>query len=88
MQRRFCALSNYHVGEIYDFHLKHLGHNVNVLRFSVCGDNYTVVYGFGIDDNKRIWNKIKADWLGKRLSRKIDRIINNNWENDDEKQRN
>ena len=61
----FCGVS---------INIKHLGDSVYVMKFSYNGSHYTVVYGYGIDPNMRVWDKIKVEYLGKRLARDVDKV--------------
>ena len=47
-----------------------------VLHFSMVykGDYYHVVYGYGIDPNEKIWEKVKNRYLGKKRARKVDNL--------------
>ena len=38
------------------------------------GDSYHVIYGYGIDVDERIWNKVKVEYLGKKIANKVDRL--------------
>lgn len=39
------------------------------------GDRYHVIYGYGIDPDKKVWDRVKVDYLGKNVSRKVDRLM-------------
>ena len=39
------------------------------------GDRYHVIYGYGIDPDKKVWDHVKVDYLGKNVSRKVDRLM-------------
>lgn len=49
-------------------------YKVKMLWMTYKGDHYRVIYGYGIDSNWNVWNKIKVKYLGKKLSKKIDSI--------------
>lgn len=36
------------------------------------GDHYHVVFGYGIDSDANVWNRVKEIYLGKRASRIVD----------------
>ncbi len=55
-------------------HVKYLGHNVYHFSMMYKGDSYHVVYGYGIDAEEKIWNKVKVEYLGKRIANKVDRL--------------
>lgn len=59
-------------------HIKSLdSKNARVFRFQTSfeGDRYTVYYGYGVDPDPKVWNRIKVLYLGKKLSAKLDRLI-------------
>lgn len=62
---------------IVEVHVKYISNPVKMLWMTYKGNHYRVIYGYGIDSNKRVWDKIKADYLGKKVSRKIDSIYRN-----------
>lgn len=39
------------------------------------GNRFSIVFGYGIDNNIRIWNKCKIMYLGKTNARKVDNWI-------------
>lgn len=57
-----------------DVHVKEIGKRVFLFSMTYKGDHYNVVYGYGIDPNQRVWDRAKVDYLGKKLSRKVDRL--------------
>lgn len=56
------------------FHLKHLDNRVYYMRFHYNGDNYHIIYGYGIDSSKETWDNCKVRYLGKRAARKVDNL--------------
>lgn len=38
------------------------------------GNHYHIIYGYGIDPNLGVWNKVKKQYLGPVLSQKVDRL--------------
>lgn len=36
------------------------------------GDRYNIIFGYGIDNNLKTWDRIKVMYLGKRGARKVD----------------
>ena len=56
------------------FHLKHLDDRIYYMRFHYKGDNYHIIYGYGIDSSKDTWDNCKVRYLGKRAARKIDNL--------------
>jgi len=65
--------SRFEIGGV-KIHVKHIGDSIYIMKFSYKGSHYSVIYGYGIDPNMRVWNKTKVSYLGKELSRKVDRI--------------
>ncbi len=56
------------------YHLKRIGKWVYDFSIKYKGDQYHVVFGYGIDPNRRLWDKIKVRYVGKRLAWKVDRL--------------
>lgn len=56
------------------FHLKHLDDRIYYMRFHYKGDNYHIIYGYGIDSSKDVWDNCKVRYLGKRAARKVDNL--------------
>ena len=56
------------------FHLKHLDDRIYYMRFHYKGDNYHIIYGYGIDSSKDTWDNCKVRYLGKRAARKVDNL--------------
>lgn len=48
--------------------------NVYHMKFYYNGDYYDIVYGYGIDPDMKLWNKIKKDYYYKVDSRKIENL--------------
>ena len=38
------------------------------------GDNYHIIYGYGIDSSKETWDNCKVRYLGKRAAWKVDNL--------------
>ena len=57
------------------FHLDEVCEGVYRLRFSFDDRHYTIIYGYGIDNDMDVWNDIKVLYLGKVRARKVDRAI-------------
>lgn len=59
-----------------NFCLRQVGCDSRVywLQFTYRGDHYNVVYGYGIDTNFMVWDKVKVRYLGKRTSKKVDAL--------------
>lgn len=68
------------------FHLRRIGDEaIYLLRFAYRGSHYNIVYGYGIDPDMAVWNKIKVRYLGKKVAKKVDRLyqkIKKGWCND------
>lgn len=81
---RFWGAEQYTRGRgrmVYRGEIKGTSFCIRLLSWSVChfsmvykGDVYHVVYGYGIDANTRIWNNTKVQYLGKKVSRKVDNL--------------
>lgn len=56
------------------FHLKHLDSHIYSLSFHYNGDHYHIVYGYGIDSSKEVWDNCKVRYLGKRTAKKVDNL--------------
>ena len=56
------------------FHLKHLDNRIYYMSFHYKGDNYHIIYGYGIDSSKETWDNCKVRYLGKRAARKVDNL--------------
>lgn len=59
----------------FRFHIDEVCESVFRLRFNAENSHYTVIYGYGIDNDMKIWNKIKVRYLGKFRARAVDRAI-------------
>lgn len=44
------------------------------MSFAYREQRYDIVYGYGIDPNFKVWNRVKVEYLGRRISRKVDRL--------------
>ena len=44
------------------------------LQFTYKGDYYNIIYGYGIDPDFNVWNRVKVSYLGKMLARKVDNV--------------
>lgn len=56
------------------FHLKHLDNCVYYISFHYKGDNFHIIYGYGIDSSKEVWDNCKVRYLGKRTAKKVDNL--------------
>lgn len=63
----------------HDIHVKEISSRVHLATIYYKGDRYNVIYGYGIDPTPRVWNQIKVRYLGKRVSNKVDRLIEKFW---------
>lgn len=72
--------SHYYTYGGITFHIKTItDYSIHMLSVCIDGDFYNVIFGYGIDSDMRIWNKIKVKYLGKKLARKVDNLINRVW---------
>jgi len=58
-----------------EYHIKELTPRVFRFRTSRNGDHYTIIYGYGIDNDPRVWNRVKHIYHNKRDAAIIDRQI-------------
>lgn len=63
----------------HDIHVKEVSPSVFTATIYYKGDRYNVIYGYGIDPTPRVWNQVKVRYLGKRVSTKVDRLIEKFW---------
>ena len=56
-------------------HVKEICDGVFRLRTTWNGSRYTVIYGLGIDNDPKIWNRVKYNYHNKKNVRKIERAI-------------
>lgn len=59
----------------YTVHVKEICPGVYRLKCSEDGQHLTIIYGYGIDPNWKVWNKIKVRYLGKYRAKIVDREI-------------
>lgn len=57
------------------FHIKYLGYGVYQMKVSVGMNHYTIIYGYGIDNEIETWNRCKLDYLGRKGAKEIDKAI-------------
>ena len=63
----------------YKIHVKTIGPTVFLANIHYKGNWYHVIYGYGIDPTPEVWNNIKVRYLGKRVSNRVDRLIEKYW---------
>lgn len=56
----------------YTIHVKEIYPGVYRLKCSEDGQHLTIIYGYGIDPNWKVWNRIKFKYLGREGARKVD----------------
>lgn len=54
------------------FHVRRIGNRQYWLKWSYKGDHYNVVYGYGIDPDVCVWDRVKDRYCGKRVARRVD----------------
>ena len=59
-----------------DYHIKYVGNGVYHFSMVYGGNSYHVIYGYGIDPDKKVWDRVKVEYLGKRVAKKVDRLYN------------
>lgn len=57
------------------FKIKSLGEGIYICIGSYNGDKYHMIFGYGIDNRKTEWNRIKYIYHGKKMVKKIDKIF-------------
>ena len=40
------------------------------------GDHYHVIYGYGIDCSRKVWDRVKESYAGKAVAKKVDKLLN------------
>lgn len=40
------------------------------------GDHYHVIYGYGIDCSRKVWDRVKNIYAGKVIAKKVDNLLN------------
>lgn len=68
------AKSSWYDVDGVEIHIKYLANTVCWARFSYKGDHYNIMYGYGIDADREIWEDIKVRYLGKKLSKCVDKL--------------
>jgi hypothetical protein len=58
-------------------HLKRIYGNIWRCSFYYNGSFYKLIFGFGIDPNIDTWNRIKVDYLGRKVARRCERELAN-----------
>lgn len=66
--------THFKIGE-YAIHVKEVVPSVYRIKCSKDGQHLTIIYGYGIDPNWKVWNKIKVRYLGKYRAGIVDREI-------------
>ena len=56
----------------YVVHVKEIYPRVYRLKCSNAGQHLTIIYGYGIDPNWKVWNRVKVKYLGREGARKVD----------------
>lgn len=74
-----CKKSHYINTNFGTIKVKTLANQVHCAYFSIDGNHYKVIFGFGIDSSKFIWDKNKYYYLKKRTANKVDKILNGCW---------
>lgn len=74
-----CKKSHYINTSSCMIKVKTLSTCVHCACFSIDENHYKVIFGYGIDPSKNIWNKNKYYYLGKKVANKVDKILNGCW---------
>lgn len=56
----------------YTIHVKEIYPCVYRLKCSRDGQHLTIIYGYGIDPNWKVWKRVKVRYLGREGARKVD----------------
>lgn len=59
--------------------VKTLSRCVHCAYFTIDGSYYKVIFGYGIDSCKRVWDRVKYNYLRKKTAKKVDKILNGYW---------
>lgn len=59
----------------YSYRIREVCDRVHLCSMRYGEDNYNVIYGYGIDCDMEVWNKVKNRYLGKRNARKVDNLL-------------
>lgn len=57
------------------FRIREISSSVYLCSLDYKGDHYNVIFGYGIDIEMDIWNKVKNSYLGKKDARKVDNLL-------------
>lgn len=55
------------------------GNSILLARFKYNGDFYRVIFGYGIDTSKRVWDNVKVRYVGKKIAKMVDKILKGCW---------
>lgn len=67
--------AHYNIGGKYMVHVKEITPCVQRLNVSHNGMYLTILYGYGIDNNPKLWHDFKVRYLGKYRARIVDKAI-------------
>lgn len=67
--------AHYRIGGKYTIHVKEITPGVQRLKISHNGMHLTILYGYGIDNNPKVWGKTKVLYLGKYRAKIVDKEI-------------
>ena len=67
--------AHYNIGGKYMVHVKEITPGVQRLKVSHNGMHLTILYGYGIDNNTKVWQDIKVRYLGRYRARIVDKEI-------------
>lgn len=67
--------AHYNIGDKYMVHVKEITPGVQRLKVSHGGMRLTVLYGYGIDNNPKVWDETKVLYLGKHRATVVDKEI-------------
>lgn len=67
--------AHYRIGDKYMIHVKEVTPGVQRLKVSHDGMHLTILYGYGIDNNPKVWDKTKVLYLGKCRAKIVDKEL-------------
>ena len=59
----------------YTIHVREICPRVYRMKISHGGNHLTMIYGYGIDNQMKVWNKIKVRYLGKCRAKIVDKEL-------------
>ena len=73
-RKEYCKPENEFWADGVKIHVNRIAGRVFHFSMDYNGDHYHVIYGYGIDPDMRVWNRVKVKYLGKTVAKKVDRL--------------